>query len=159
VFALWLFGRLIFWQIYVAKLFPEWVKNGNMPRWRRYARQFRGFALQMGGVMIKAGQFASTRADILPEEVIAELASLQDEVPTIPYPHLRAVMERELGVLSDRFAQIEETPVAAASLGQVHRAQLKNGDKVVIKVQRPGIREIVYTDLAALFIVARVAMR
>jgi predicted unusual protein kinase regulating ubiquinone biosynthesis (AarF/ABC1/UbiB family) len=159
VFALWLFGRLIFWQIYVARFFPELVNRRNVQRWRKYARQFRRFAIQMGGVMIKAGQFASTRADILPEEVIAELASLQDEVPTIPYKFIRAVLERELGAIAERYDYIQPEPIAAASLGQVHRAQLKNGDKVVVKVQRPGIREVVYTDMAALFIVARVAMR
>lgn len=158
-FAFLLFGRLIFWQVYVARYFPNWVNSRNNARWRKYAREFRGFALSMGGVMIKAGQFASTRADVLPEEIIAELASLQDEVPTVAYKQIRSVMERELGPCSARYAWIDEVPVAAASLGQVHRAQLLNNERVVIKVQRPGIRDIVYTDLRALFIVARVAMR
>ncbi|MCA9889257.1 MAG: AarF/ABC1/UbiB kinase family protein [Anaerolineae bacterium] len=159
VFALWLFGRLIFWNIYVSRYFPRWVYNGNTRRWRKYARQFRNFATEMGGVHIKAGQFASTRADILPEEVIAELASLQDEVPTIDFRRISRTIEDELGNPDNRFQYIDPEPLAAASLGQVHRARLNNGDKVVIKVQRPGIREIVYTDLAALFIVAKVAMR
>lgn len=159
LFALWLFGRLVFWQIYVAQFFPDWVNRRSIPRWQKYARQFRAFAVRMGGVMIKAGQFASTRADILPEEIIAELASLQDEVPSIPYPFIRDVLERELGVVSEHFASIEDIPVAAASLGQVYQAQLLDGQKVVVKVQRPGIREIVYTDMAALFMAARIAMR
>lgn len=159
VFALWLFGRLVFWQVYVAKWFPDWVQRRNQPRWQKYAREFRYFALRMGGVMIKAGQFASTRADILPEAVIAELVSLQDEVPTIPFDRIWTVLLRELGNIPERFEFITPEPIAAASLGQVHRAQLKNGDKVVVKVQRPGIRDIVYTDMAALFIVAQVAMR
>jgi hypothetical protein len=121
LFALWLFGRLVFWQAYVAKIFPDWVNNGNTARWRKYAREFRKFALRMGGVQIKAGQFASTRADILPEAVIAELAGLQDKVPTIAFKQIRAVLVDELGNLDERFDAIEEIPVAAASLGQVHR--------------------------------------
>jgi predicted unusual protein kinase regulating ubiquinone biosynthesis (AarF/ABC1/UbiB family) len=159
VFALWLFGRLVFWQAYIAKIFPDWVNNGNTARWRKYAREFRKFALRMGGVQIKAGQFASTRADILPEAVIAELAGLQDKVPTIAFKQIRAVLEAELGNLDERFDAIEETPVAAASLGQVHRAKLKSGDAIVVKVQRPNVRDIVYTDMAALFIVGHIAMQ
>ena len=158
-FAVWLFGRLVFWQVYVARFFPRAVNRGNKARWRKYAREFRAFALAMGGVHIKAGQFASTRADILPEEVIAELADLQDRVPTIPYAQIQAVLERELGDLRLRYASINPQPIAAASLGQAHKAQLNNGDKVVIKVQRPNVRETIYTDMAALFIVAKIAMR
>lgn len=161
VFAIWLFGRLIFWQIYVAKVFPKWVNNRNVQRWKTYARQFRQFAIHMGGVMIKAGQFASTRADVLPPEIIEELVSLQDEVPTVRYRLIESVMKRELGDLSQHFSWINEDPIAAASLGQVHRARLNDADQtaVVIKVQRPGIREVVYTDMSALFIVAHIAMR
>ncbi|GAB5493357.1 MAG: AarF/ABC1/UbiB kinase family protein [Phototrophicaceae bacterium] len=159
IFALWLFGRLVFWQVYVAKLFPKWVNNGNNRRWQKYAREFSKFAIRMGGVQIKAGQFASTRADILAEEVIAELAGLQDQVPTLSYKKIEQVLIEELGVLSDTFDFLDESPIAAASLGQVHRAKLKNGDDVVVKVQRPSVRQIIYTDLAALFIVGHVAMR
>lgn len=159
VFALWLFGRLIFWQIYAANWFPNWVNAGNTRRWRKYAREFRHFAIDMGGVMIKAGQFASTRADVLPEEVIAELVSLQDEVPTVPFKLIEAVLQRELGNLKDHYHWVDSQPIAAASLGQVHRAELKDNTKVVVKIQRPGIRDVVYTDMAALFIVAKVAMR
>ncbi len=159
VFSLRLFVRLIFWQLYVAKIAPGWIKRNNTLRWQKYAREFRYFAIDMGGVMIKAGQFASTRADVIPEAVIAELVSLQDEVPTVPYAQIRSVLMRELGDLKARYASIDETPIAAASLGQVHRAVLLNGDRVVVKIQRPGIREIVYTDMAALFIVAHVARR
>jgi hypothetical protein len=159
IFALWLFGRLVAWQVYIANYLPGYVRRTNTRRWRKYAREFRHFAIQMGGVMIKAGQFASTRADVLPEEVISELADLQDKVPTIPYAQIQAVLERELGDLDARYEWIEPEPIAAASLGQVHRAKLRSGDRVVVKVQRPNVREIVYTDMAALFIVARVAMR
>lgn len=158
VFAVWLFGRLVFWQVYVAKLLPRFVSRSNTARWRKYAREFRAFAAEMGGVMIKVGQFASTRADILPDEVIAELAGLQDRVPTLPYSEIEAVLKAELGDLSLRYAWINPKPIAAASLGQVHRAQLHNGDRVVIKVLRPNVRAIVYTDMSALFVVAHIAM-
>ncbi len=159
VFALWLFGRLVFWQVYVAKLFPNWVNKNNNARWKQYAREFSKFAIRMGGVQIKAGQFASTRADILAEEVIVELAGLQDKVPTLPYKKIKEVLLEQLGVLENTFDFIDETPIAAASLGQVHRAKLKSGEDVVVKVQRPNVRRIIYTDLAALFIVGHVAMR
>ncbi|MGJ3240182.1 MAG: ABC1 kinase family protein [Anaerolineae bacterium] len=159
VFALWLFGRLVFWQVYVAKLFPEWVNRRNNARWKQYAGEFRRFAIRMGGVQIKAGQFASTRADILPEEVIEEFAGLQDKVPTLPFKRIRSVIEAELGALDTHFEHVEEEPIAAASLGQVHRARLNDGESVVVKVQRPDVRRIVYTDMAALFIVGHVAMK
>jgi predicted unusual protein kinase regulating ubiquinone biosynthesis (AarF/ABC1/UbiB family) len=159
VFAGWLFARLIFWQVYVRKYAPAWVDRTNMRRWQRYARQFRHFAVDLGGVYIKLGQFISTRFDLLPEEIIRELQSLQDEVPTLEFRKIRAVIESELGPLPSRFQHIGEKPIAAASLGQVHKARLLNGDKVVVKVQRPGIREICYTDLAAMRVVGRIAMR
>lgn len=158
-FSVWLFGRLVFWQVYVAKLFPNWVLNSSKKRWAGYAKEFRHFAIRMGGVMIKAGQFASTRADILPEMVIEELAGLQDKVPTIPFKKIADVLRDELGDLDKRYSEVVEEPIAAASLGQVHRATLQNGDAVVVKIQRPNVRKIVYTDMAALFIVAKIAMR
>jgi len=121
-----------------------------MGRWKRYARQYSKFAASMGGVFIKLGQFISTRVDIVPEEIVRELEDLQDEVPTIAFSKIRYVAERELGPLENRYEYFNEEPVAAASLGQVHRARLLNGDKVVVKVQRPGIRELCFTDLAAM---------
>ena len=161
--AFWLFGRLIFWQVYAARFFPDMVKRGENARWRRYAREFRNFAIDMGGVMIKAGQFASTRADVLPEDIIAELADLQDRIPGVPFSRIAGVLRQELGDVDRFFAEVQQQPIAAASLGQVHRAVMLDADgqrhDVVIKIQRPGVRRLVYTDLAALFIVARVAMR
>jgi predicted unusual protein kinase regulating ubiquinone biosynthesis (AarF/ABC1/UbiB family) len=159
-FAWWTFGRLLFWYFVMPKIIGQArVERGNMGRWVKYARQFRRFAISMGGLMIKLGQFISTRVDILPEDIIRELASLQDEVPSVPYDEIRAVIEQELGAIPGRFQSIDETPVAAASVGQVHRARLLNGDKVAVKVQRPGIREICYTDMAALAVVAKYAMK
>jgi len=106
----------------------------------------------------------SARVDVLPLEITEELQGLQDEVPPEPAWRIETVLREELGNLSVRFASIEEEPVAAASLGQAYRARLQpagteQGAQVVIKVQRPDIAEIVRTDLAALMVVARWAMR
>ena len=105
--------------------------------------------------MIKVGQFMSSRLDVLPPEITKELEGLQDEVPPVPFPAIRALAEAELGVPLERaYAFVDQTPVAAASLGQAHRATLADADAaetgfadVVVKVQRPGIDEIVDVDL------------
>ncbi|MFQ4149960.1 AarF/UbiB family protein [Arthrobacter sp. LAPM80] len=125
---------------------------------RHVAQRFRVLAVDLGGLMIKVGQFLSSRLDVLPPEITAELEGLQDEVPPVPFPALRVLAEAELGAALEKvFVSVEETPVAAASLGQAHRAQLLPGDaadtglqSVVLKVQRPGIDAIVDVDLAAL---------
>jgi predicted unusual protein kinase regulating ubiquinone biosynthesis (AarF/ABC1/UbiB family) len=157
-FAGKLFLRILFWYYFMPRLIgQDRVDAGSTNRFIKYAREFRSFAIHMGGVMIKLGQFISTREDVLPEEITRELAGLQDEVPSVPNDQIRAVIEQELGPIASRYKYFAPDPIAAASLGQVYRAQLLNGDKVVVKVQRPGIREIIYTDLAALRIVARVA--
>jgi predicted unusual protein kinase regulating ubiquinone biosynthesis (AarF/ABC1/UbiB family) len=158
-FFSWLFVRLLFWHLFLQRYFPKYVERGNLKRWRGYARSFRSFAIEMGGVMIKAGQFISTRNDVLPKEVTDELASLRDEVPGVPITQIRTIIEEDLGAIALRFSQFDENAVAAASLGQVHRATLHNGDHVVVKVLRPGIVEICHTDLAATNVVAHVAMR
>lgn len=125
-------------------------------RMRSIARQFHLLAVDLGGLMIKVGQFLSTRLDVLPPEITKELEGLQDEVPPVPFPQIRALAESELGIHLERaFEWIDEQPVAAASLGQVHRARLvPSADSdivdVVIKVQRPGIGDVIDVDLRAL---------
>jgi len=158
-FAAWLFARLMFWQVYMRRYLPRVVDGGNMERWKKWAREYRRFAISMGGVFIKLGQFISTRVDALPEEIVNELASLQDEVPTLEFKHIKRVMTQQLGPIESRFEWFSETPIAAASLGQAHRAKLLTGERVVVKVQRPGIRGVCYTDLATVKIVALVASR
>ena len=127
-------------------------------RLQRIAQRFHVLAVDLGGLMIKVGQFMSSRLDVLPPEITKELEGLQDEVPAVPFPGIRALAEAELGVTLERaFSFIDEVPVAAASLGQVHRARLSDIDAaqtglrdVVVKIQRPGIGTIVDVDLSAL---------
>ncbi|MET0726583.1 MAG: AarF/UbiB family protein [Leifsonia sp.] len=127
-------------------------------RMQRFAQRFHVLAVELGGLMIKVGQFLSSRLDVLPPEITTELEGLQDEVPPVPFPAIRALAEAELGVPLERaFAMVDDAPVAAASLGQAHSARLgaldaadTGLDAVVLKVQRPGIGAIVDVDLAAL---------
>ncbi len=115
------------------------------------AVQFAADLEAMGPTYIKLGQLLSTRADLLPAPFIASLARLQDAVEPFPFPEVEEIVASELGVrLSKAFLEFDPEPLAAASLGQVHRALLRNGRAVAVKVQRPGIREQVLSDLEAL---------
>jgi len=163
---LWFFGSVILWFILWDVLLPRLglgtlSRRSRPARYRRIAARFRVMAIQMGGVMIKVGQFLSARLDVLPVEIIEELAGLQDEVSPVPFADIRREIEREFRVpLEDKFCWFEETPMAAASIGQVHRARipaaagLPDPPPVVVKVQRPDIEKIVETDLSALRVVS-----
>lgn len=123
-------------------------------------RDFRVTAVSLGGLLIKLGQFLSSRADLLPAEALAELVQLQDEVPAERFDDVRRVIEHELKApIGTLFAGISHAPAGSASLGQVHKAILKDGRVVAIKVQRPDIRSIVRTDLATLRFVISVLRR
>lgn len=105
----------------------------------------------LGPTFVKLGQLLSTRADLLPPPYLEALARLQDSVEPVPFEDIKAVVEDDLGVrLSKAFSTFEEGPVASASLGQVHRAALRDGRVVAVKVQRPGVAEQVASDLEAL---------
>src|SRR5450759_4691352 len=157
------FGRVtlgfIFWEILLRRVgLGGWASRNRSERYRNTAVRFRALAIRMGGLMIKVGQFLSARLDVLPPEITDELAGLQDEVPAESFDAIRARAESELALpLSDHYAWFDETPLAAASLGQVHRARLRENDAaelgfvdVVVKVQRPHIEQVVEVDLAAL---------
>ena len=114
----------------------------------------------MGPTFVKLGQLLSTRADLLPPAYLVALTRLQDKVDPISYEEVRGVVEAELGVrVSKGFAEFDEKPLASASLGQVHRAVMRNGRQVAVKVQRPNIRGQIVDDLAALLEVAGVVDR
>lgn len=103
---------------------------------------------ELGPAFVKLGQLASTRADLLPDPVIRELVKLQDQVPPFSSDTARGILEQELDMpLEEIFSRFEDTPVAAASIGQVHLGKLRSGEAVAIKVQRPGIARIVQRDL------------
>jgi len=158
-FASWHLAVAWWYEIVLPRLgLTRLTERTRSRRMQRFARRFHGLAVDLGGLMIKVGQFMSSRLDVLPPEITKELEGLQDEVPPVPFPAIRALAEAELGVpLTQVFASIDESPVAAASLGQAHRARLAPSlaadsglDGVVLKVQRPGIDQVVAVDLAAL---------
>jgi predicted unusual protein kinase regulating ubiquinone biosynthesis (AarF/ABC1/UbiB family) len=153
------FAIILTWEVILKRIVGNGiVKRGRDARTRNAARRFASLSADMGGVMIKLGQFLSSRVDILPAEITDELTGLQDNVPTVPFDYIKATVERELGPIATHYTWFDAEPLAAASFGQVHRAQLHTGERVVVKVQRPNISDIVYTDLSALSVVARVAM-
>ena len=111
---------------------------------------------ELGPTFIKLGQLLSTRSDLLPRDYIVELSKLQDTAPTIPIDQVKAVIQEELGrPAEDIFATFIEQPLAAASLGQVHTAVLHDGTRVIVKVQRPSIRDAIERDLDVLYVLAR----
>src|ERR687889_1761367 len=106
---------------------------------------------RMGPTFIKLAQLLSTRADLLPQPYIEALTRLQDRVEPFPFTEVEQIVATELGVrISKAFSYFESSPIAAASLGQVHRAALRDGREVVVKVQRPGIREEMSKDMDVL---------
>jgi predicted unusual protein kinase regulating ubiquinone biosynthesis (AarF/ABC1/UbiB family) len=135
-----------------ARWWPSLVRPQDWDlQHQRGANRALDTAVSLGGALIKAGQFASTRPDLLPEVYIDTLAKVQDRLPPHPWPAMAAVITRELGRRPrDVFAWIDPVPVAAASIAQVHRARLRDGREVAIKIQYPEVANLITTDLAAL---------
>lgn len=156
-------ASFIFWELVLPRLgLRTLTRQTRSRRSRQIASRFRAMAIRMGGVMIKVGQFLSSRLDILPAEITDELSGLQDEVPPEDFDAIRGLAEAELGArLEDVFERFEPDPLAAASLGQVHRARLQANaaeaagfQDVVVKIQRPFIEQLVEVDFSALHRVA-----
>ncbi|MBV9897123.1 MAG: AarF/ABC1/UbiB kinase family protein [Chloroflexi bacterium] len=121
---------------------------------------FRKTAIELGVLMIKLGQFLSSRADLLPQQALDVLSSLQDEVPPAPFSHVVSVIESELHhPMSELFKEFEPKATAAASLGQVHKAVLPSGEIVAVKVQRPNIDRLVNMDLSTIRFVIGIISR
>ncbi|XVF71724.1 hypothetical protein PTKIN_Ptkin12aG0062600 [Pterospermum kingtungense] len=117
-------------------------------RRKRSASWVRERVLELGPTFIKIGQMCSTRSDLFPREFVDELAKLQDRVPAFSAQRARGIIESELGApMEELFKEFDDQPIAAASLGQVHRAILHNGEKVVVKVQRPALKKLFDIDL------------
>ncbi|WP_061961556.1 ABC1 kinase family protein [Demequina flava] len=127
-------------------------------RMERFAGQFRDLAVELGGLMIKLGQFMSTRLDVLPPQITQQLQGLQDEVPAVEFEQMRTLAETELGIsVESAFADFDTDPVAAASLGQAYKVRLSSADaaelgfdKAIVKIQRPGIGAVVDVDVSAM---------
>jgi predicted unusual protein kinase regulating ubiquinone biosynthesis (AarF/ABC1/UbiB family) len=125
-------------------------------RRRKQAAWVRETFLELGPTFIKLGQLFSTRADLFPIEYVEELSKLQDKVPAFSYEQAEAIVKEDLGKkVEELYRNFDPIPLAAASLGQVHKAQLKTGEEVVIKVQRPGLKKLFEIDLAILKGIAR----
>ena len=122
----------------------------------RNAQLLREKMIEQRGVFIKIGQFLSSRVDLLPEEYTAELSKLQDQVPPAPFEHIRRRVIEELGPMEEVFLSFEETPIASASLGQVHKACLRDGDCIVVKVQYPGIERVIAADMRTVKVIMRI---
>ena len=143
--ARWLYGKR--WSYDSGALTPE--KQAR--RRRRQAIWIRETLLDLGPTFIKVGQLFSTRADLFPTEYVEELSKLQDRVPAFSFEQVQSIVETDLGrPVSELFHSFDPIPLAAASLGQVHRAQLRSGEEVVVKIQRPGLRKLFEIDLSIL---------
>ncbi len=137
------FAASLWWERSVSKLSPE--------RKNRRAQWLVGTLLDLGPTFVKIGQALSTRADLLPLEYVKALGQLQDRVPGFDPNQAIAIIESELGhSLETLYREFERTPIAAASLGQVHRATLHTGEEVVVKVQRPGLERLFRLDFRIL---------
>ncbi|MBD2611661.1 AarF/ABC1/UbiB kinase family protein [Nostoc punctiforme FACHB-252] len=151
------------WSFVLTLLFKLWLYNkswsypGGVTEIKQTARRktqavwIRNTLLDLGPTFIKVGQLFSTRADIFPVEYVEELAKLQDKVPAFSYEQVESIIEQELGrKIPELFQNFEPIPLAAASLGQVHKAVLHSGEAVVVKVQRPGLKKLFEIDLQIL---------
>ncbi|MCY7391385.1 MAG: AarF/ABC1/UbiB kinase family protein, partial [Leptolyngbyaceae cyanobacterium CAN_BIN12] len=149
LYSQWLYGK-------------PWSYSGGMTdakqeqRRRSQAVWMRDTLLDLGPTFIKVGQLFSTRADLFPTEYVEELSKLQDRVPAFSFEQAKALIEQDLGKsLQELYLSFDPIPLAAASLGQVHRATLHSGEDVVVKVQRPGLVKLFQIDLDILKGIAR----
>lgn len=135
---------------------PKKVISDKKARQKSTGERLRLMLQELGPAFVKLGQMASTRRDLLPDDITAELEKLQDQVSPFSFAQVRQIVEEELGDSLDKlFAEFSETPLATASIGQVHLARLHTKERVAVKVQRPHIKPVVETDLEILDDIAR----
>ncbi|MDI6602279.1 MAG: AarF/UbiB family protein [Thermoanaerobacteraceae bacterium] len=149
------FFLYIIWELQLAQ-WKGWFKDNTynedlLNLMLNLSKKYKETAIEMGGLLIKLGQFFSARIDILPDEVIQELAQLQDKVPPVDYTSIKRVIENEFEKpINEVYTYFSEETIGSASLAQVHMAKLPDGKDVAVKVLRPGIEDIINTDLKAL---------
>jgi ubiquinone biosynthesis protein len=156
------FGELVA-RTELGSLVPFRKQDEGAPR-LSFAERTRLAMQELGPSFVKLGQILSTRADLLPADLVAELKKLQEDVPPIPFDDVKREIEETIGAdLASAFAAFDEKPLASASIGQVHRARLRTADggevDVAVKVQRPRIRETIERDLDLLHLMARLVER
>lgn len=158
MFVIVFMAMKFFWQIYWFQRFRRVWDERTAHKWEalleRQAKEYRQKALELEGLLIKFGQFLSTRADLLPPAFLREMEGLVDRVEPVPPEYSRATIEREWGCrIEDQLSWFGGEPVASASIGEVFKGYLHNGTPVAVKVQRHKVEKIFYTDFRALRIV------
>lgn len=156
----WFFFQLlvqsVWWDVVFSLPVLRWVRPSRQNRWQRQAARYKDLAGELGGILIKLGQFLSTRVDLFPAEVTRELAGLQDSVePDPPEAIIQVIEDAFEQPIGSVFSQFSADPVGSASLAQAHPAVLPSGEHVVVKVLRPQIYRIVETDLSVIDRVCR----
>lgn len=152
---IWTFVWLLLGSLWLNE--KSWSYQGGVTEEKKAVRRraqavwIRETLLDLGPTFIKVGQLFSTRADLFPVEYVEELSKLQDKVPAFSYEQVEAIIQKDLGKpIHELYRSFDPIPLAAASLGQVHRAKLHSGEEVVVKVQRPALRQLFEIDLAIL---------
>lgn len=146
-------------KIKLGRFILERISQDDIDKYTMAERARMAFE-QLGPTFIKFGQLLASRPDLVPDDFVEEFKKLHDQVQTLPFDEIKTVLNEHFGSdLTAVFSQFDETPVAAASIAQVYRATLKNGQPVVVKVQRPGIEAIIRDDLNVLFMVAELLHR
>ncbi len=133
-------------------------KETDLATYRRNARRVLNTFITLGPVFIKLGQWLSSRADILPQPYLEELAKLQDDVPAAPFDQAKSIIESDIGSIEENFEHLDPDPISGASLGQVYRGRI-SGQQIVVKVKRPGIDKIVEKDIKVMKKILPLALR
>ncbi|WNQ11357.1 AarF/ABC1/UbiB kinase family protein [Paenibacillus aurantius] len=145
---------------HVLSLPRKWLHRGAEKTPHTFAERIRLVIEELGPTFIKLGQLSATRQDLLAPELVKELQKLQDQVPAFSMEEVKAILEEELHTpMNEIFSEFRETPLAAASIGQVHYARLHSGERVAVKVQRPHVDKIIELDLDILHDLAALAER